>query len=97
MKYRPSDFHWNIRKVWNWMGQREIMIEIVDLDNCVSFGRTVNDAKNDLEEALYQWIRKNGMDRLPEVRDTAQLIYIEKEMEKEEFDRINEEIKEMKL
>lgn len=74
------------------------MIEIAELDYCVSFGLTVKEAKQGLEEALYQWIRKHGINRLPEVKAAAQIFFfIEKEMEQKEFDWINEELKKLEI
>ncbi|MDT8859342.1 type II toxin-antitoxin system HicB family antitoxin [Alkalihalobacillus sp. MEB130] len=95
-EYRPEDFTWRVREVKDWQGGIEMMIEIDQLDGCVSFGETVKDAKSGLRESLYLWLRTYGESQLPDVQGGAQLIYLDPPMEEEEFDYINRELQLLK-
>ncbi|MEC2071798.1 type II toxin-antitoxin system HicB family antitoxin [Alkalihalophilus marmarensis] len=90
-----DDYAWQVRRVPDWTGQTEIMIEIIGAEGCVSFGYSVKEAKRGLKEALLLWIKKYGELALPEGREGAHLIYIEPEMSKEEEDYINVELKKL--
>jgi predicted RNase H-like HicB family nuclease len=89
---KPEDFNWRVRKVYNWLGGMEVMIELDQLDGCVSFGETVKEAKKGLQESLYLWIRMHGEQQLPDIRSEAQLIFLDPPMEVEEFEYINNEL-----
>ena len=91
-RYQLDDFTWRVRKVFNWSGDFEVMIEIVELDGCFSFGRTVKEAKADLAIALRLWIQYQGEQLLPEMREGAHIVYLDPPMEESEFDFINDEL-----
>lgn len=93
--YQLDDFTWRVRKVYNWNGDFEIMMEVNELDGCVSFGKTVREAKADLAIALRLWIQYQGEQLLPEVRDGAHVVYIDPPMDESEFDFINQELKQI--
>lgn len=92
MFYTASDFHWIVRKVYKWNGQMELMIELIDLDGCVSYGDTFKEARESLPLALHYWLTKYGEQQLPEPREGAQLIFLEQEMTLNEFHYINQEL-----
>ncbi len=94
--YSPNHFRWTVRKVFNWLGDTEFMIELDELDGCVSFGHTITEAKKDLHEALYLWIRKHGEGMLPDVIQGAHLTILEPPMNKDEFIYINKQLKEIR-
>ncbi|ARK31769.1 type II toxin-antitoxin system HicB family antitoxin [Halalkalibacter krulwichiae] len=71
------------------------MIELMELDGCVSFGDTLKEAKADLSEALTLWIQYHGEQQLPEIRDGAHIIYLDAPMEIREFQYINSELENM--
>ncbi|MCM3714973.1 type II toxin-antitoxin system HicB family antitoxin [Halalkalibacter oceani] len=93
--FHPEDFQWRVRKVFDWCGKVEIMIELEELDGCLSFGDTVREAKDGLKEALYLWIRRHGEQQLPEVQQSAHLIILEPPMTTKEFHHVNDEVKKM--
>lgn len=95
MDYSPSDFHWIVRKVFNWSGQMEIMIELVGVDGCVAYGDTILEAKVELASALCLWIRNYGEQQLPDIHHTAQIIYLEQPMTIAEFRFVNQELKKL--
>ncbi|NEU29992.1 type II toxin-antitoxin system HicB family antitoxin [bacterium LRH843] len=92
---RPEDYSWRIRKVANWLGQTEVMIEIDELKGCVSFGDTLKEAKIGLVESLFLWVRKHGGQGLPPKCSGAHLIILEQPMCEDEFIYINEELNKM--
>ncbi|GAE34198.1 type II toxin-antitoxin system HicB family antitoxin [Halalkalibacter akibai] len=93
--YQISDFTWRVQKVNNWCGGSEIMIEMVDLDGCVSFGDTVREARSHLVESLQLWIKHYGDYSLPEIKEGAHIIYLDPPMEESEFNYINLELKKL--
>lgn len=95
--YKPEDFKWRVRKVFNWMGHSEMMIELDELDGCVSFGDTLREAKKGLTESLFLWIRQHGEQQLPDIYSSARahLIILESPMREEEFEFVNTEIKKL--
>ncbi|WP_227936548.1 type II toxin-antitoxin system HicB family antitoxin [Alkalihalobacillus deserti] len=92
-RYQLDDFTWRVRKVFNWNGDFEMMIEINELDGCVSFGRNIKEAKVDLAIALRHWIQYQGEQLLPDIRDGAHIVYLDPPMDESEFDYINKELK----
>ncbi|WP_332697552.1 type II toxin-antitoxin system HicB family antitoxin [Halalkalibacter lacteus] len=95
-EYRPEQFIWRVRKVYNWMGGFEFMIALDQLEGCESFGETMREAKVGLEESLHLWIYTHGQQQLPDIRKGAHLIYMDSPMEIEEFEYINYELKKLK-
>lgn len=95
MKYNIEDFTWRVRVVPNWLGGKEVMIEIAELLHCVSFGETFKEAKEALTESLFVWIQKNGEHRLPKKHNGAHIIYLDVPMSKSEFTYINAELKKL--
>ncbi|WP_100373815.1 HicB family protein [Bacillus sp. FJAT-45037] len=93
--YQVDHFSWLVRRVPDWMGRTEIMIEIIGAQGCVSFGYTVKEAKRGLGEALKLWVMRNGELALPEGNEGAHLVYIEPAMTKEEEAYINVELKKL--
>lgn len=93
---KPEDFNWRVKKVYNWQGGFEVMIELDQLDGCVSFGDTVKEAKQGLRESLYLWIRMYGEQQLPDIHNEAQLIFLDPPMEVAEFEYINNELQLLK-
>ncbi|GAE25788.1 hypothetical protein JCM9140_1804 [Halalkalibacter wakoensis JCM 9140] len=91
--YKPEHFTWRVRKVFDWRGGMEVMIEFEELHGCVSYGETVRDAKMGLTDSLYMWIRMYGESQLPDLRDGAQLIHLDPPMDEEEFRSINYELR----
>lgn len=92
----PSQYAWTVKKTFNWLGKTEFMIEIDEIDGCVSFGDTIREAKRGLHEALYLWIKKYGYDMLPEMRKGAHIITIEHPMTEAEFHYINKKLTELR-
>ncbi|MFC0562026.1 type II toxin-antitoxin system HicB family antitoxin [Halalkalibacter alkalisediminis] len=90
--YQLDDFTWRVRKVFNWSGDFEVMIEIEELDGCVSFGKTVKEAKADLAIALRLWVQFQGEQLLPDIREGAHIVYLDPPMDESEFDYINDEL-----
>jgi predicted RNase H-like HicB family nuclease len=78
------------------MGGFEYMIELGQLEGCMSFGETLKEAKLGLKESLHLWIRSHGQQQLPDIRDGAHLIYLDPPMQVEEFNYINSELKKLK-
>ncbi|MFC0473203.1 type II toxin-antitoxin system HicB family antitoxin [Halalkalibacter kiskunsagensis] len=95
-EYKPEQFSWRVRKVYNWRGGFEFLIELHQLDGCESFGETMREAKVGLKESLHLWIRTHGQQQLPDIRDGAHLIYLDPPMQMEEFEYINRELKKLK-
>ncbi len=93
--YKPENFKWRVRKVSNWFGCSEVMIELDELDGCVSFGDTLREAKIGLRESLFLWIRQHGEQQLPDICSGAHLIMLDPPMTDEEFEYINTEIKKL--
>ncbi len=93
---RPDMFAWNVRQVHDWLGGTEFMIEILGMDGCASFGRSVREAKAGLREALYLWIERHGHCALPQGCEGAQVIILEEPMSAEEVSFINNELKSFK-
>jgi predicted RNase H-like HicB family nuclease len=91
--YQIDDFKWRVRKVYDWSGGFEMMIELDELEGCVSFGSTLKEAKVHLIESLRLWIQHHGEQLLPDIRDGAHLIYLDSPMDCEEFTYINQELK----
>ena len=93
--YKPENFRWRVRRVSNWMGRQEMMIELDELEGCVSFGDTLREAKKGLKESLFLWIRHHGEQQLPDIRSGAHLIILDSPMTDEEFEYINTELKKL--
>ncbi|WP_017726523.1 type II toxin-antitoxin system HicB family antitoxin [Halalkalibacterium ligniniphilum] len=91
----PDDFTWRVARHFNWSGGFEYMIEIEELDGCISYGNTIGDAKHGLYEALHLWIRQYGESALPEIPSGAQLIFLDPPMTVEDFEYINQELKKL--
>ncbi|WP_100405153.1 type II toxin-antitoxin system HicB family antitoxin [Bacillus solitudinis] len=91
----PEDFIWRVRRVSNWLGASEFMIELEGIDGCVSFGDSITAAKLGLEEALELWIRHHGESLLPESCSGAQIILLEPQMSEEEVLYLNTELKKL--
>lgn len=81
-----------VKRVSNWVGSYEYMIELIGLEECIGYGDTFTEAKRHLEDSIQLWIRNNGDMALPELTPYAQLIILEQPMTKEEFAYINQEL-----
>ncbi|AIC95339.1 hypothetical protein [Shouchella lehensis] len=87
-----STYDLRVRKVYNWLGSTELMIELYGLEECVGFGDTFLEAKKNLSESIQRWEQTFGLDRLPPRNNRPQLIFIDAPMEKAEFTFINHEL-----
>ncbi|WP_078391985.1 hypothetical protein [Shouchella patagoniensis] len=87
-----NDYNWRVRKVFNWIGTHEYMVELLSLEECVGFGDTFSEAKRNMEDSMKLYIQRNGVYGLPEPYVSAQLIVLEEPMSHEEFSYINQEL-----
>ncbi|WP_059103762.1 type II toxin-antitoxin system HicB family antitoxin [Shouchella shacheensis] len=86
---KAADYDWLVRRVPNWLGGFEYMIELLQVDGCVGFGDTLSEAKLNLDEALFLWAKHHGVSHLPEVNMAAQLIVLEAPMEEVEAAQVD--------
>ncbi|SDB81139.1 hypothetical protein [Shouchella lonarensis] len=91
-----TDYHWRVRKVFNWCGGIEYMIELLGREECIGFGNTMREARRDLEEAMGLYELRNGTASLPEVAKQAQIIVLEPSMTLEEMSNVNENLLQFK-
>lgn len=87
-----SQFHLRVRKVFNWLGGHEFMIELLNREECIGFGDTITEAKQNLNESIKLCVRQKGVDSLPEPIQGAQIIVLEAPMSEEEFTTLNREL-----
>lgn len=87
----PESYTWVVRKQFNWAGKSEYMIEVVELEGCVSYGDTFAEAKNGLKESIELWFQHNGV-KSPPLSIENKLILMEPKMTKEEFHSINKQL-----
>lgn len=85
----PTSYSWIIRKQFNYSGKNEYMIELVELEGCVSYGETIAEAKQGLKESIKLWFKHHGNKKPSILKTTKQLVHIEPNMTKEEFKKLN--------
>ncbi|WP_216831838.1 type II toxin-antitoxin system HicB family antitoxin [Alkalihalobacterium elongatum] len=84
-----------LRRQYNWKGQEEYSVEIKGLEDCVGYGDTYKEAKEDLILAVRLWLKREGRTELPPINKNKQpMLFIEPSMTEEEFKQINVVIKE---
>jgi predicted RNase H-like HicB family nuclease len=86
----PSEsYTWVVRKQLNCFGRDEFLIEIKELEGCVSYGDTLAEAKEGLCESIELWLKHHRINVSLAGNSKAQLIYMVPQMTREEFERIN--------
>ncbi|WP_096202628.1 type II toxin-antitoxin system HicB family antitoxin [Bacillus sp. FJAT-45350] len=81
-------FTWVVRREMNWPFGNGYSIYLKEVDGCLSYGDTYQEAKKGLVEAFCQWLEKNV--DLPQQRlNPIHIVEVEPAMSKTEFDEIN--------
>lgn len=84
-----ESYTWVVRKQLNCFGRDEYLIEIKELEGCVSYGDTFAEAKEGLSESIELWLRHHRLNVQLAENSKAQLIYMVPQMTREEFEQIN--------
>ncbi|MFB4210596.1 type II toxin-antitoxin system HicB family antitoxin [Shouchella sp. JSM 1781072] len=87
-----SFYDLRVRKVFNWLGATEMMVELMGLEECVGFGDTFLEAKKNLNESIIVWEQTYGKESFPPHLQRPQIIWIDAPMDKSEFAFINHEL-----
>ncbi|RXI98629.1 type II toxin-antitoxin system HicB family antitoxin [Anaerobacillus alkaliphilus] len=87
----PMSYTWIVQKQLSCYGETEYMIEIKELDGCVSYGATYGEARAGLGEAIQIWFKHRNEQRRfhKTTKMKTHFIQLEPKMTKEEFEQIN--------
>ncbi len=87
----PDTFTWIVRKQLNCCGGAEYMIEVKELNGCISYGETIAEAKKGLEESIKLWYSHHKKENSL-LQTNTKVIHLEPNMTKEEFEQINQKL-----
>ncbi|QOY33815.1 type II toxin-antitoxin system HicB family antitoxin [Anaerobacillus isosaccharinicus] len=85
----PKSYTWLVQKQLTCFGGTEYMIEIKELDGCVSYGESFAEAKKGLQESIQLWFKYHRKLETQPIKNQTHLVHMEPKMTKEEFEQIN--------
>jgi predicted RNase H-like HicB family nuclease len=88
----PKSYTWIVQKQLNCFGGTEYMIEIKELDGCVSYGESLAEAKKGLQESIQLWFKHRNEKAKLLKKSKNHMVFLQPNMTKEEFEQINKRL-----
>lgn len=85
----PKSYTWIVQKQINCFGKTEFMVEVKELEGCVSYGATYSEAIKGLEEAIQLWFKHHNKGLHFGRRVNTHVVQIEPMITKEQSEEIN--------